>query len=293
MDTITLEKGSKKAQHKLGNLDVKEVSIVDRPANQRKFLITKRDDQGNLIMEVSVMKTDESSFMDILDLGEAQTASEGSEPAVEDAEVSADAAVSEPVSEPDGQADELIDLPDNEEAEETAVQKLAPVVEDATSEPATEDLVLDTEVVKIFIDPADKSDDPMVIIEEVTKAGAKMKKARLNQFEKAVNTLMGLLEELRGNSVNKKEQPVADDTSDALLEKLDAGLKKGLEALEERLEGSIKKSVEGISEQLDAVQKKVNAFDSASPEGNGAAVEDVHKNASQQGNFWGSLQLIK
>lgn len=36
---------SKKPTHRLEDLDVREVSLVDRPANQQKFLVVKRDDQ--------------------------------------------------------------------------------------------------------------------------------------------------------------------------------------------------------------------------------------------------------
>ena len=50
MATIEVEKKAKNsaAEARLEDLEVREVSVVDRPANKRKFLIVKRDDTGNL-----------------------------------------------------------------------------------------------------------------------------------------------------------------------------------------------------------------------------------------------------
>lgn len=76
MSTIAVEMGSKKPQAdaELEELDVREVSIVDRPANKRKFLIVKRDAAGLDTSEeampnrVEVIK-DEDSLLDLLGLG--------------------------------------------------------------------------------------------------------------------------------------------------------------------------------------------------------------------------------
>lgn len=44
---------SKKPTHALEELEVREVSLVDRPANQRKFLIVKREDGGDLSIAIT------------------------------------------------------------------------------------------------------------------------------------------------------------------------------------------------------------------------------------------------
>lgn len=128
-------------------------------------------------------------------------------------------------------------------------------------------------------------DDPEIII----KAGAKMKKARLNQFKKAVETLMSLLKELEGDQGGDKDAKdkkgvQKSDTSD-----LNEKLVKGFELLQSKLgdmiAGTMKTALEPITKRLDEIEETV-------PPGNGDAdvtevkTEEVKK--SDEG-LWSNL----
>ena len=135
---------------------------------------------------------------------------------------------------------------------------------------------------------SDDSDNPEIII----KAGAKMKKVRLNQFEKAVRTLQSLLKELRGDAINKND----DITPGVSKADIEAGLQKGFGLLEtmmvEKMEAMVKANTDTLTGKIEQVEKRFTDINNASPTGNADSdVDAIKKN--EEPNMWGSLSLLK
>ena len=135
---------------------------------------------------------------------------------------------------------------------------------------------------------SDDSDNPEIII----KAGAKMKKVRLNQFEKAVRTLQSLLKELRGDTINKND----DITPGVSKADIEAGLQKGFGLLEtmmvEKMEAMVKANTDTLTGKIEQVEKRFTDINNASPTGNADSdVDAIKKN--EEPNMWGSLSLLK
>lgn len=134
---------------------------------------------------------------------------------------------------------------------------------------------------QIFVTKSD-DEDPEIII----KAGAKMKRSRLNQFKKAVETLMSLLKELEGDqggSDAKKDTKgvTKSEDSDSINEKL----VKGFELLESKLG-------EKIAAALEPVTKRLDEIDNTVPPGNGDAdaTETKPEEVKKSGDgFWSSV----
>lgn len=130
-----------------------------------------------------------------------------------------------------------------------------------------------------------EEENPEIII----KAGAKMRKARLNQFEKAVETLMSLLKELKGDQEDegKKRKSVSKNSSMDLNE----ALSKGFEVLESRLGEKMDDAIKGLKGQVEEVAKRVEEVETGVAPGKGDAdVTEVEKDTvKKQEGFWSNL----
>lgn len=138
------------------------------------------------------------------------------------------------------------DAPGQEKAPEQGAEEA-----DKKKEPAKKNA---EEVLEVFV----SADDPNEII---LKAGAKMKKARLNQFRKAVDTLSSLLKELEGGEAEpeKGKETTKKSMGDQDLSEALAGL------VGPKLEEFMGK----ISEQLEGITKRVDDVESGNPGGAG------------------------
>lgn len=138
------------------------------------------------------------------------------------------------------------------------------------------------EPLEVFVQHGDGT-DPAIIF----KRGAKMKKARLNAFKKAVETLQGLLQELeRGDAVDNAGDKGA--TTKAATPDLTAALVKGFEALEAKVNTAIAEAIKPLGEKLDGVKKKVDGIDGAAAGAGDGDGDEVTKRDSSK-NFWGSV----
>ena len=384
-----VDKAPKGAQAELTNLEVREVSLVDRPANKRKFLIVKRDEQGNPALTVedqdmqNTANEGNATFIDILGMGDSagqtQDTPQDNTSEVEVVDLPDDQpaghqlpiakAVTEALQQLTGLAntgkinksyneqetaeiskvaDALVQLADKMGASVDAPELEAGGDVVTSVIKATEQLVKvandvkklgDTDVptsvadslksaslmlaksigsttqeedqeqpeqpgeepiIKAYIDPSDSSEDPMIVIEEVTKAGAKMKKVRLNQFDKAVQILQSLLSELKGEETKgmggkgkKKVNKSEDDTDlSTLREDLNKALQKGFAKLEERVDEKLDGLKSDLNGQVESVSKRLDGVINAAPAGNADdedTSEEINKNSD---NMWGSLNLL-
>lgn len=119
-----------------------------------------------------------------------------------------------------------------------------------------------------------KGADDTVII----KAGAKMKKARLNKLKKAVQELATLISELEGEPTEKRDEPApAPVDLSPVLEKID------------ELASATKSRFEKVEESTGAVSKRLDEIENMRPAGNGEAdpPEPVKKNEDE--NFWAGV----
>lgn len=123
------------------------------------------------------------------------------------------------------------------------------------------------ETLKAFISD-DGTGDPEIIL--VSKAGAKMKHSRLSAFEKAVNTLMTLLNEIKGENKKDKKETKKSDEEDPDMSDKDKGHegdKATASTTKDWMEGITKQIGElatkfeelskGLTGQVEALSKKV------------------------------------
>lgn len=138
----------------------------------------------------------------------------------------------------------------------------------------------DEPLFRVFVTKGDE-DNPEIIV----KAGAKMKKLRLNQFRKAVSTLASLLKELEGDTSDSDKGVQKSDVSEIV----NAGLAKGFELLEKKLGATVTDTVKA---SIEAVTKRLEAVEDTVPAGNGDAdatetkPDEVKKT---EGGMWSSV----
>jgi hypothetical protein len=127
---------------------------------------------------------------------------------------------------------------------------------------------------------ADPNDpDPELLI----KAGAKMKKARLSQFAKAVEALQSILKELKGEPQAAPAEKVQKGADAGMLATLTTMIDSVKTAVTTRLD-SIEKSVGEVGERVDKIEN-------TRPAGNGEGdppVQPVKKNDDDK-NFWSGV----
>jgi cation transport regulator ChaB len=138
--------------------------------------------------------------------------------------------------------------------------------EDDKDEPAADDKDKKTKKrLEVYVS---KGDGEMEII---FKAGRKMKKARLNQFRKAVETLKGLLDELEG----------ADGDDKATKKSVEAAVTKALEGFSAKLGKAMDKLTETLDGKISDVNKRVDDLDNTRPAGEGDEDTDDAKTEQQ------------
>lgn len=134
-------------------------------------------------------------------------------------------------------------------------------------------------------EPAAKAEEPLEVykrqtpegVEVVLKVGAKMKKMRLNQFEKALETLNSLLKELKGEAAQPAPAAKVDPA---------ATVTKAVEDLGAKVE-------QMLAAKLEPLAKRIEAVENASPGGNGDAEphETVEPVSKRGANIWGGVFL--
>jgi len=144
------------------------------------------------------------------------------------------------------------------------------------------------ETLEVFVGKA--ADGEKVVI---LKRGAKMKKARLNQLKKAIETLNSILSELQGDEggddAGKKTQKRADAPD------LSQQLAKGFEALEGRVGEKIAEALKPINEALETVTKRVDDIDGETADGKGGGDPEetepvkTEKNEGNKPGMWDGL----
>ena len=129
-----------------------------------------------------------------------------------------------------------------------------------------------------------QGDDPMLVI----KAGAKMKKARLSQFEAALKALNGILAELKGipkADAEGKAQKVTKADHSAML--------ATITTLLDGIKTSIAARLEGIEKSIGGVAERVTRIENTRPAGNGEAdpvpVKKSDPSDDSKPEFWAGV----
>jgi hypothetical protein len=283
---------------RLVDIEVDEVSLVDKAANKRKYLIVKNDDQ-NSQEGVENMADDKVNRVKKQSAAPEPEAPEAEGTPITDAEAGAapEAGV-KPVAKDTGAAAAPADgvetseaAPDVQTLLTKAVTDLTGIVGDlagqvkglAAGEVAKDEVAAAVAPVvapepEAAPAPAEAAPEPEAAVEEVDteKAGAKISKANLGKLTTAFTSIKSLLMELgvdmdggNGAGTVKKEAGEPEAKSDAMAElsKITDGLGEVTKALGEVTERV--KAVEG----MEAVSKQA---------GDGGAEEPVKKS----GSFW-------
>jgi hypothetical protein len=141
------------------------------------------------------------------------------------------------------------------------------------------------EQLEVFVSKAADGNHMLIL-----KRGAKMKKARLNQLKKAIETLNSILSELQGDEggddagKGKTQKAAAPDIAQQLA--------KGFEALEGRIGEKITEALKPVNEALETVTKRVDDIDGETSGGNGEGDPEetkVVKNDGAKPGMWDSL----
>lgn len=300
MSRTNIQKAKQQDVYRLTDMLVEEVSLVDRAANQRKFLVVKRSDQmgteltndgkGNLTknrtraikaMEVppgfkemvGPLLTKAAERLDALNTALGQ-----SSPADVDDEGT------------------LPQVPAEFSSELTAIMSMldrcnnlfpaAPpeTDSDAPTEDAPSELQMRAavdNVVKVY-------GNPKVTKAAIEKVGAKMSKERLTRFDQAMQVLAGLRGELTSTDAGaaakaKDPKEEKDPTKKAATSPLEAKLDSLIAGF-----GEMAKGVTAIATTVKAHGQAIESVSKSRGAGNGAAVEapqPLAKAAAEDDNF--------
>jgi len=254
--------GVKPQKKRLEEIDTEEVSLVDRAANKKQFLVVKNDGgvemadekkQGEQTPETEVVETEKSE------------------------EVSNPEAASEPTDTPESEAGTETDDTTEVEVEKqadvsgmfksimTSLNNLTKMVQGLARQKYPKPAMKDTKVSK------DASEtEGAETTEEVEKAGAKISKKRLAMAVEAHKQLTSLLKDL---GAIKEDTPVKkSDDGEPATEELDVA--KQLDEITSQI-GEVAKQVEGIIGESGQSQQP----------GNNATEEPVEKSKP----FWGGV----
>ena len=167
----------------------------------------------------------------------------------------------------------------------TALVKVEPEPEQgAEPEPAAESDTFDLSTlleIEKAEGPEGEGDDPMLVI----KAGAKMRKARLTQFEQAVTVLQGILSELKGIPAAGGTEKVSKDEG--------ASVVATVATMLDGIKTSMAARLAGIQKAVDGVVARVERIESVRPEGNGAVdptpIKKADPNDDSNPDFWSGV----
>lgn len=183
-----------KPEYRLEDLQVHEVSVVDKPANLRPFLIVKRKEGGvQVTLEENMPNvTADGSIMDILELAGLDVTTKDSSDVSEKINTLLAGFTKAATAVKQFGEDELAPETKQEIAD---LAKSAADLAGSFTAPKEDDSL---EVTK------EEGEDGEILL--VVKRGAKMKKSRLEAFRKAVATLKSVLEELEGSAPDEKSR---------------------------------------------------------------------------------------
>lgn len=345
------------------DLDVREVSLVGKPAIKRTFLIVKSEDGLKVIRQEEDQQmapkasTEESldsgGILDLLDLNKVEGTTEGTEINKlidqlmviakslkgDDGETISDDVCQQITKFAEGTTGKPVDkveaaklTPQDAEARITKAVGQLMIVAKKLEDDDSDGVLLELSDIGSGIAPLEKADgvvttqdqplkvfvasggdDPEILIQ---KAGAKMKRSRLSMLEKAVNALVSILNEIKGDqsSGDKKTQKsneetqnmstedtkdpkpedkpdvTSKDTKDAepevtatavVTKEWAEGITKQVSDLAARVEEMAKV----VAEKVDAIAKKVDDFENTIPDGNSDGDPESTEKAKK--SFWG------
>ena len=216
--------------HRLRDILVEEVSLVDRAANQRRFLVVKRSaEMADENTATADTKPDSPKAIEKAKKKPAQAATDEAadqekakkKPAADEGEADTEKARSAPADDADDESDDAEDPKKKQRKQDELV--LAPAVKDALLRVLTdalERLMTLANTIKEAAEPdegdgGEMPDDVGAELEavadllwgakkskrakaDVAKAGARMAKDRLDRFQKALSLLADILRELTG-----------------------------------------------------------------------------------------------
>jgi hypothetical protein len=189
--------------HELTNIRVQEVSVVDSPANRKKFLITKRDKNTEKgVVRVILADGSDAPWAE-LDRADAARAKGEVPPEKAAADLVVPSETAPPVKD---------DVPTKEEPVVEEPAKEEPVVEEpAKEEPKVEPPAIDPDKTPGVVTepPVKVEEDITAKAGEVAKVGRPMQRARLDRLKAAWKTVTDILGELDGDETDKAADKVA------------------------------------------------------------------------------------
>jgi hypothetical protein len=217
-----------KAKADIVDLDVKEVSVVDKPAIKRKFLVVKNE-TGDLEVnrQEATTMADDIGILDLLGVGQELATGKGADQQesshVLDRLMSLSVALKKETGDvvSDTSCGEFCSIAEviGDPVDKGVIADLTSEELNARVEKATENMLAATEQltstdgsgpIQVFVG---RGEDPEVMIQ---KAGAKMKRARLSAFEKAVQTLVTLLSEIKGEQKTKDKTQKSNEEDESM-----------------------------------------------------------------------------
>lgn len=226
--------------HRLTDIVTEEVSLVDRAANKRKFLVAKADGETSMLIpdgrggftRVSKSETDDEQM-------KRRKAAEADDDGEKEARIKARMAEDDSEKEARIKANKSFyevrqnrkRIFDNEDEEKRAKKRAATAKADATGESLVDELEDQIETMESLVDaledhegsePDDVSMKKLLEVQtnllglqkkfgkpSVEKVGRKMAQARLEMFQKAMGDLQSLLNELMETAGSAKEHAAA------------------------------------------------------------------------------------
>ena len=181
------------AIHRLRDIVVEEVSLVDRAANKRRFLVVKRSDAMADANSVDDEEDDTESEDTVVKPKKAAGESEADESADEDTAEASPEKTKPPKKKK--QAKGSLDTV-------TEALKRLMVVAKGLQQAPDMDVATELESVASLLHKKDAAKDP------VLKAGARMARGRLERFHKAIELLSTILEELTATDDAEESEAV-------------------------------------------------------------------------------------
>jgi hypothetical protein len=302
---------------RLEDLEVKEVSIVDRPANQRRFLTVKSeegmatkgaeivtDDQGNLITKDGANTPAPALTVPVTGPTATLPVEKAEPPGIEEIFKAAGhnlAVLEKRLSIAPELRTEVFRSLGDAMGRLNAVMASADMAQtDRGDEPSTLTPVLATELLEVSkvigktakmlsgaVKKSDGGNDPELFaaavekltteLDRIEKAGAKMSKGRLEQFEKALILLGKLLDELKGAEPGTISAPKG--AAPAPIQKDDGEVFEGFFE-------KLTKKIEGLTEQIAKSDGRIASLEKRRGNSNTIPVEKSHRAPAAEDVHW-------
>lgn len=230
-NAVTKKPEGEPAQNRLMGMLVHEVSLVDRAANQRKFLLLKRDPMG---AKAKVTKDDAA-----LTPGEGGLTPPGDAPnaPAPGGELTMQAQVKDQIlAAITSAAEKCVTVANMIKDATTSEEAQTPPVPESVTSAIGEVAAMLTAIASQYGGAADAgkgATDPAASAppagaaptaetqkrEMIAKVGRRMAKERYQRFQKAIDILAGILKELGSDAMKKRAAPVAVGAGQVVLEK--------------------------------------------------------------------------